>query len=77
MMLTGTDATTNGVGHTLSDNWKRGDPCKWRYRHKKRWQNSHVLGVRSDKDGSVEVWDTRTGFPAYVPDRSECIKRRK
>ena len=61
----------------MSENWRAGDLCKWRYRHKKRWQRSHVLGVTGDRDGSIKVWDTRTGFPAYVPDVPECIQRRR
>lgn len=74
--MSGSHVGTNGAGHTVNE-WQSGDLCKWRYRGVKRWQRSHVLGVLSDKDGSVKVWNQKTGFPAYVPDVPECILRRK
>ena len=62
---------------TSVDEWTSGDLCSWRYRGKKGWQRSHVLCVMADKDGSVKVWNKRTGFPAFVPNDPECIKRRR
>ena len=49
----------------------------WRRKNEKGWKRGHVLGVLADKGGSVKVWDKRTGFPAYVPDDENCIKRRR
>ena len=61
----------------MAENWRAGDLCSWRYPHKKQWQRSHVLGVMADKDGSVKVLDKRSGFPAYVPDDPEYIRKRE
>ena len=60
----------------MVENWQAGDLCSWRRRDEKQWKPSHVLGVMADRDGSVKVFDTRTGFPAYVPNDPECIRRR-
>ena len=67
---------TNVLEPSLSERWEPGDLCSWRYRGKNRWQHTHVLRPTNDKDGSIKVWNERTGFPAYVPNVSECIKRR-
>ena len=66
----------SAAAHT-SDEWAPGDLCSWRRKGKKGWQRSHVLGVMSDKDGSIKVWDKRSGFPAYVPNDPDCIRRRR
>lgn len=56
--------------------WQSGDLCAWRRKNEKRWKHGHVLSVMNDKDGSIRVWDKRTGFPAYVPNTPDQIRRR-
>lgn len=56
--------------------WQPGDPCDWRRKGEKRWKKSYVLGVLSDKDNSIRVWDKRAGFPACVPNNPANIRRR-